>query len=89
MEASKEEQRAVVRFCVAEGAGTREIHRRMSAVYGEHSHQETNCASQSLLSFACLHFQCWTWTDALLTTLTSWAKLDGHTFHDAHFHSYN
>ena len=26
----------MVRFLVAEGAGTREIHRRMSAVYGEH-----------------------------------------------------
>ena len=36
MEESKEEQRGVVRFLVAEGARTREIHRRMSAVYGEH-----------------------------------------------------
>ena len=36
MEASKEEKRGVVRFLVAEGAGTRTIHRRMSAVYGEH-----------------------------------------------------
>ena len=35
MEPRKEEQRGVVRFLVAEGAGTREIHRRMSAVYGE------------------------------------------------------
>ena len=35
MEASKEEQRGMVRFLVAEGAGTREIHRLMSAVYGE------------------------------------------------------
>ena len=33
MEASKEEQRGVIRFLVAEGAGVREIHRRMSAVY--------------------------------------------------------
>ena len=36
MKASKEEQRGVVRFLVAEGAGTREIHRRLSAVYGEY-----------------------------------------------------
>ena len=36
MLASKEEQRGVVRFLVAEGAGTREIHRRMSAMYGEY-----------------------------------------------------
>ena len=36
MEASKEKQRGVVRFLVAEGAGTREIHRRMFAVYGKH-----------------------------------------------------
>ena len=36
MEASIEEQRGVVRFLVAKGAATREIHRRMSAVYGEH-----------------------------------------------------
>ena len=36
MEASKEEQGGVVRFLVAEGAGTREIQRRMSDVYGEH-----------------------------------------------------
>ena len=36
MEANKEEQRGVVRFLVAEGAGTREIHRRVSAMYGEH-----------------------------------------------------
>ena len=32
MEASKEEQRGVVRFLMAEGAGIREIHRHMSAV---------------------------------------------------------
>lgn len=36
MEASKEEQRDVVCVLVAEGAGTRMIHRCMSAVYGEH-----------------------------------------------------
>ena len=36
MEASKEEQRGVVRLFVSEGAGIREIRRRMSAVYGEH-----------------------------------------------------
>ena len=36
METNKTEQRGVVRFLVAEGAGTCEIHRRMSAVYGEH-----------------------------------------------------
>ena len=36
MEANKEEQRSVVRFLVAESAGTREIHRRLSAVYFEH-----------------------------------------------------
>ena len=36
MEASKEEQRGVVRFLVAEGTVTPGIHRRMSAVYGEH-----------------------------------------------------
>ena len=36
MQASKEEQRGVVRFLVTESAGTREIHRRMSAVDGEH-----------------------------------------------------
>ena len=32
METSKEEQRGVVRSLVAEGAGTREIHSRISAV---------------------------------------------------------
>ena len=36
VEVSKEEQRVVVRFLVAEDAGTREMHRRMSAVHGEH-----------------------------------------------------
>ena len=36
MEASKEEKRDVLRFLVAEGAGTREIHGRMSVLYGEH-----------------------------------------------------
>ena len=36
METSKEEQSSVVHFLVAEGAGTREIHRRTSSVYGEH-----------------------------------------------------
>ena len=35
MEASKEEQRGVVSFLVAAGVGTREIHLRMSAVYGD------------------------------------------------------
>ena len=35
MEASKEEQRGVVHVFVAEGAGTREIHSRMCAEYGE------------------------------------------------------
>ena len=35
MEIGKEEQRDVVHFLVAEGAATHEIHRRMSAVYGE------------------------------------------------------
>ncbi|KAJ4435076.1 hypothetical protein ANN_23651 [Periplaneta americana] len=37
MEASKQEQRGVVRFLTAEGIGEREIHRRISAIYGEHS----------------------------------------------------
>ena len=36
MEANKEEQRGVIRFLVAKGAGTRGIHCCMSAVYGEH-----------------------------------------------------
>ena len=36
MEANEEEQRGVVRFMVAEGAGTREIHRHISVVHGEH-----------------------------------------------------
>ena len=36
MEARKEEQRGMVLFLVAEGAGAPEIHRRVSAVYGEH-----------------------------------------------------
>ena len=36
IEASKEDQRGPVRFFVAEAAGTREIRRRMSPVYGEH-----------------------------------------------------
>ena len=36
MEASKEEQRGAIRFLVAERAGAREVHRLMSAVYGEH-----------------------------------------------------
>ena len=36
MEANKEEQKSVVHFLVADSAGTREIHRRMCAVYGEH-----------------------------------------------------
>ena len=35
MEANKEEQRGMVRVLVAESAETREIHRRMSAVYGK------------------------------------------------------
>ncbi|PNF40213.1 hypothetical protein B7P43_G08284 [Cryptotermes secundus] len=37
MEAGKEEQRSVARFLTAEGVGGREIRRRMSVVYGEHS----------------------------------------------------
>ena len=37
MEPSKEEQRGVVHFLLAQGIGTREIDRRISAVYGEHS----------------------------------------------------
>jgi transposase len=37
METGKEEQRSVVRFLTAEGVERREIHRRMSVVYGEHS----------------------------------------------------
>ncbi|KAJ4446275.1 hypothetical protein ANN_12969 [Periplaneta americana] len=37
MEAGKEEQRGVVRFLTAEEVEGREIHRLMSAVYGEHS----------------------------------------------------
>ena len=45
MEASKEEQRGVVRFLVAEGAGTREIHHRMSAVHGEHCMHWQVCTS--------------------------------------------
>ena len=36
IEATKEEQKGVVRFLVAEGAGTREIHPGISAIYGEH-----------------------------------------------------
>lgn len=36
MEASKEEQRAVIRFLTAEGESAAGIHRRMLAVYGEH-----------------------------------------------------
>ena len=36
MVASKEEQRGVVSFLVAEGSGTLEIHCHMSTVYGEH-----------------------------------------------------
>lgn len=36
MESSKEKQKYVVRFLVVEGAGTCEIHHRMSTVYGEH-----------------------------------------------------
>ena len=35
MEAGKEEQRSVVRFLTAEGAGRLEFHRHMSAVYGD------------------------------------------------------
>ena len=35
MEACREEQGGLVCFLVAAGAGTREIHRRLSAVYGE------------------------------------------------------
>ena len=42
MEAIKEELRGVVRFLAAECAGTREIHRRMSAVYGEHCMSQTS-----------------------------------------------
>ena len=42
MEASKEEQRDVARFLLAEGTGTREIHIRMSAVFGEHCMSLTN-----------------------------------------------
>ncbi|KAJ4426403.1 hypothetical protein ANN_27217 [Periplaneta americana] len=37
MEAGKEEQRGAVGFLNAEGIRGREIHRRISAVYGEHS----------------------------------------------------
>ena len=37
MEAGTEEQRGVVRFLTVEGLGGRKIHRRMCAVYGEHS----------------------------------------------------
>ena len=36
MEASKTEQRAVIRFLVAEGDTSANICRRMKAVYGEH-----------------------------------------------------
>ena len=36
MEESKQEQRGVLRFLVAEGTGVREMHYRMSAVYGDH-----------------------------------------------------
>ena len=36
MKASKEEQRGVVYFLVAEVAGPREIHHYMSFVYGKH-----------------------------------------------------
>lgn len=37
MIATKEEQRAVIRFLAAEGVGVCEVHRRMKTVYGEHS----------------------------------------------------
>ncbi|GFT29253.1 hypothetical protein TNCV_3588361 [Trichonephila clavipes] len=37
MQASKKEQRGVVRFLAAEGVGSHEIHRGMRAVYGEYS----------------------------------------------------
>ncbi|GFT97582.1 histone-lysine N-methyltransferase SETMAR [Trichonephila clavipes] len=37
MQASKKEQREVVRFLAAEGVGYREMHRRMNAVYDEYS----------------------------------------------------
>ncbi|GFW40683.1 putative DD41D transposase [Trichonephila clavipes] len=36
-QASKEEQRGVVRLLGVEGVGCREMHRRMKAVYGEYS----------------------------------------------------
>ena len=36
MEAGKEEQRCEVRLLIAEGGEGRKIHRRLSAVYGEH-----------------------------------------------------
>ena len=55
MKASKEEQRGVVRLLVAEGAGTREIHRSMSAVYGEHCMSVTNVLLQNLIHFE--HFE--------------------------------
>lgn len=42
MVSSKEEQSGVVWFLAAEGAETRELHRLMSDVYGEHSMSLTN-----------------------------------------------
>ena len=36
MEASKGEQRHVIRFLVTDGVGTCKLHRRISAMYGEH-----------------------------------------------------
>ena len=45
MEASKQKQRGVVRFLVAEGAGAHEIH-RISAVYAEHCMSLTRVAEE-------------------------------------------
>ena len=44
-EESKEEQGGVVRFLVAEGAGTHEIHSLMSDVYGEHCMSRQTCTN--------------------------------------------
>ncbi|GBL78369.1 hypothetical protein AVEN_42889-1 [Araneus ventricosus] len=44
MQASKKEQRGVIRFLAAEGVGGREMYRRMKAVYGEYSPSRSTVA---------------------------------------------
>ncbi|GFW14005.1 hypothetical protein TNCV_4701401 [Trichonephila clavipes] len=47
MQASKKEQRGVIRFFAAEGVGGREMHRRMKAVYGSSCpHTGNDCESE-------------------------------------------